>query len=179
MKYSVAVILMSVLLSQPAFAGSGHGDGDGDTHGQSSGQDHTSMGGAHHAEASAGPVGSPAEPSDSSQIIKVSLTDEMKISFDRELSSIKSGTVIQFIVKNEGKIPHEFSIGNQSEQQAHAEMMRKMPGMTHSDGNTVTVEPGMTKELTWNFEGSDMVVFACNIPGHYEAGMFQKAVLKP
>jgi uncharacterized cupredoxin-like copper-binding protein len=54
-----------------------------------------------------------------------------------------------------------------------------MPGMTHSDGNTMTVEPGMTETLTWDFEGDDVVVFACNIPGHYEAGMFQKAVLKP
>jgi hypothetical protein len=28
------------------------------------------------------------------------------------------------------------------------EMLRKAPGMIHSDGNTVTVEPGMTKVLT-------------------------------
>jgi uncharacterized cupredoxin-like copper-binding protein len=179
MKLSITVFLMSILLSLPVVAASGHGTGEGDMHNQPSSHDHASMAGAHHSEASAGPVGSPAEPSESSEVINVSLTDEMKITFDRKLSSIKSGTVIQFIVKNEGKIPHEFSIGNQSEQQKHAEMMRKMPGMTHSDGNTMTVEPGMTETLTWDFEGDDVVVFACNIPGHYEAGMFQKAVLKP
>jgi len=179
MKIPIAVLLISVLLPLPAFAASGHDNAEDETHVQSSGHDHASMAGAHHSEASTGPVGSPAEHSESSEVINVSLTDEMKITFDRELSSIKSGTVIQFIVKNVGKIPHEFSIGNQSEQREHAEMMRKMPGMTHSDGNTMTVEPGMTETLTWDFEGDDVVVFACNIPGHYEAGMFQKAVLKP
>ena len=179
MKFSIAVFLMSVLVSLPVFAESGHVSGAGDTHDQPTGHDHSSMAGAHHSEASAGPVGSPAVPSDNRQQINVSLTDEMKITFDSELSTIKSGTVIQFVVKNEGKMPHEFSIGNQSEQQKHADMMRKMPGMTHSGGNTVTVEPGETEVLTWAFNGNDVVVFACNIPGHYEAGMFQKAVLKP
>jgi uncharacterized cupredoxin-like copper-binding protein len=179
MKVSIAVLLMSVLVALPAFAGSGHGNDEIDTHGQSSSHDHASNAGAHHSEASVGPVGKPAKLIDSSQTVKVSLTDEMKINFDSELASIKSGTVIQFVVTNEGKIAHEFSIGNQSEQQEHAEMMREMPGMTHSDGNTVTVEPGLTKVLTWDFEGDDVVVFACNIPGHYEAGMFQKAELKP
>ena len=179
MKFSIAVLLLSVQLSVPAFAESGHESGEGDTHDQPTGHDHSSMAGAHHSAASAGPVGSPAVPSDYGQLINVRLTDEMKITFDSELSSIKSGTVIQFIVKNDGKIPHEFSIGNKSEQQEHAVMMRKMPGMTHADGNTVTVEPGKSEVLTWAFNGNDVVVFACNIPGHYEAGMFQKAVLKP
>ena len=46
--------------------------------------------------------------------------------------------------------------------------------MVHHDGNTVTVKPGETKELTWKFKGNSDVVFACNIPGHFEAGMFHK-----
>lgn len=179
MKVSIAIFLSSVLAALPAVSESGHENGQEDTHAKSSSHDHSSTADAHHTEASVGPVGKPAEPTDLSQAIEVSLTDEMKIRFDKELSLIKSGTIIQFVVTNEGKIPHEFFIGNQSEQQEHAEMMRKMPGMTHSDGNTLTVQPGMTKTLKWNFEGDDVVVFACNIPGHYEAGMFQKVVLKP
>lgn len=179
MNVSIAAVLLSVLVVLPALAEGDHASQAGDTQGQSSAHDHSSMAGAHHSEASVGPVGLPAEPGDASQVVKVTLTDEMKIEFNRDLGAIKSGTVIQFLITNIGKIPHEFSIGNREEQQAHGAMMRKMPGMTHSDGNTLTIQPGMTKTLTWNFEGDDVVVFACNIPGHFEAGMFQKSVLKP
>lgn len=58
-------------------------------------------------------------------------------------------------------------------------MMRKMPSMVHDDPNAVTVEPGQTRELTWRFVGNQPVLFACNIPGHAEAGMVATAMLKP
>ena len=57
-------------------------------------------------------------------------------------------------------------------------MMRQMPNMVHDDPNTVTVEPGQTRELTWRFDGEQPVVFACNIPGHAEARMVATATLK-
>lgn len=179
MRVSIAVLVMAVLVSLPAFAESGHAADESDLPGHSSRAGHSSAAGAHHAQVKAGPVGLPAKPADATQIVKVTLTDAMKIQFDPELSSIKSGTVIQFVVTNTGKIPHEFSIGNQKDQQAHAAMMRKMPGMVHDDGTTLTVKPGMSDSLTWNFKGDDVVVFACNVPGHYEAGMFQKTALEP
>ena len=57
--------------------------------------------------------------------------------------------------------------------------MRNMPEMIHQDPNAVTVEPGETRELVWRFDGEQPVVFACNIPGHAEAGMVSTAMLKP
>jgi uncharacterized cupredoxin-like copper-binding protein len=57
--------------------------------------------------------------------------------------------------------------------------MRKMPNMAHDDPNTVTVDPGQTRALTWRFDGDQPVVFACNIPGHAEAGMVVTATLQP
>ena len=50
-------------------------------------------------------------------------------------------------------------------------MMRKMPNMDHEDPNTVSLAAGETARLSWRFMGDDAVVFACNIPGHFEAGM--------
>ena len=81
-------------------------------------------------------------------------------------------------MSNQGKITHEFSIGNEQEQKAHHEMMQKMPNMVHEDDNTVTVKSGETKELIWKFKNVGDVVFACNIPGHFEAGMFHKMQMK-
>jgi len=167
----IFALLVSAVLVLPASAGRNH-EGGHDHH-----DGYDLLGKKHQHGDEKGPVGSPAQLSSVQQNITVSLTDEMRINFKEELSKIKSGTIIQFIVTNEGKIPHEFSIGNQEEQKEHAEMMRKMPDMVHSDGNTVTVAPGTTEFLIWHFEGDDVIVFSCNIPGHYEAGMFRKVAL--
>jgi uncharacterized cupredoxin-like copper-binding protein len=69
------------------------------------------------------------------------------------------------------EIRAEFSIGNAEDQVKHANMMQKMPDMKHSDPNTVSLAPGESAKLSWKFMGKDTVVFACNIPGHFEAGM--------
>ncbi len=47
-------------------------------------------------------------------------------------------------------------------------------GMKHDDPNSVLVEPGKTAELTWTFNKATNLEFACNIPGHYQAGMVGK-----
>ncbi|WP_347905136.1 cupredoxin family protein [Pseudomonas purpurea] len=46
--------------------------------------------------------------------------------------------------------------------------------MKHDDPNSVLVEPGKTAELTWTFKQASNLEFACNIPGHYQAGMVGK-----
>ena len=43
--------------------------------------------------------------------------------------------------------------------------------MRHDDPTSVLVEPGKTKELVWKFTKNAELEFACNMPGHYEAGM--------
>ena len=43
--------------------------------------------------------------------------------------------------------------------------------MQHDDPNAILLEPGETKELVWTFEKTQFLEFACNVPGHYEAGM--------
>jgi len=50
-------------------------------------------------------------------------------------------------------------------------------GMKHDDPNSVLVEPGKTAELTWTFTKATNLEFACNIPGHYQAGMVGKVTV--
>ena len=95
----------------------------------------------------------------------------MRFVFSPEFEDLHDGEVIRFNVRNDGKILHEFSIGNAAEQMEHAKMMRDMPNMKHEDPNTVSLEPGASATITWRFKGQDTVVFSCNIPGHFEAGM--------
>lgn len=57
----------------------------------------------------------------------------------------------------------------------HGSMGHDMKGgMKHDDPNSVLVEPGKTAELTWSFTRATNLEFACNIPGHYQAGMVGK-----
>ena len=102
----------------------------------------------------------------------------MRFAFDAPLD-LKHGEAVRFVVTNRGQIRHEFSIGSADEQDAHRAAMRNMPNMVHDDPNAVTVDPGQTRELIWRFDGDQPVVFACNIPGHSEAGMVATANLKP
>lgn len=124
-------------------------------------------------------VGIAAQASEATQTIHVTASDDMRFTFSKPLM-VREGEVIRFMIKNIGKIAHEFSIGDEEEQKAHQEMMRKMPDMVHNDANTITLAPGKSGEITWKFTGAHEVVFACNIPGHYEAGMYKKvAITRP
>ena len=52
----------------------------------------------------------------------------------------------------------------------HSKSGTPMP-MKHDDPNSVLVGPGEKKELVWKFSKATELQFACNLPGHYEAGM--------
>ena len=47
------------------------------------------------------------------------------------------------------------------------------------DPNTVMLEPGQSAELTWTFAQATGLEFACNIPGHYQAGMVGNVEVQP
>lgn len=50
---------------------------------------------------------------------------------------------------------------------------------TPADMPSLTLEPGETKNLMVTFpEGADNLEFACNIPGHYQAGMHGRLTIK-
>lgn len=111
-------------------------------------------------------------------------TDTMNMAMD-DMSEVgmpakgaKPDDVVQFVVMNTGKIEHEFSIGSAAEQLKHREMMRQMGNHKHDGGSAVTVAPGKAKQLLWHFHGDNNVEFACNIPGHAEAGMIKKIQLQ-
>lgn len=121
-------------------------------------------------------VGGPVDAAMATKVIQVTTLDSMRFEFS-PAPDLKAGDIVKFTVTNQGQIPHEFSIGDENEQKMHREMMRKMPGMVHDDGTMLTVNPGETKVLVWAFKAGGEVLFACNIPGHYEAGMFNKVRL--
>ena len=136
-------------------------------HKKNAGHDHST------GISAAGQVGSLEKVS---RTIKITALDTMR--YDKKSIQAKPGETIRFVVTNAGKTKHEFTIGTREEQLEHAEMMASMPGMKHEDGNSVTLEPGETKELIWQFGNAGAVEIACHLPGHYEAGMKARVNVK-
>jgi uncharacterized cupredoxin-like copper-binding protein len=113
--------------------------------------------------------GQPGKADQVQRTIEVKALDTMR--YDPQMFAVKAGETIRFVVTNVGRLKHEFVIGDPTEQRAHAEMMKKMPGMVHEDPNALSLEPGETKALIWQFGQAGVVEVACHVPGHYEAGM--------
>lgn len=118
---------------------------------------------------SALPFGSAADPRDAVTTIEVETLDEM--AFSPAEVAVERGEVVLFVVANTGKLPHEFTIGDEAEQERHAEEMSD-PGMAaHDHPFSVWVAPGETKEIAWEFGEAGEFLYGCHVPGHYEAGM--------
>lgn len=149
-----------------AYAGPGHDKEGHGSHAHTEGQK-----GGHDSAA-----GKPGDAAKSSRTVTVDMVDAMR--FNPESISVKQGETVRFIVKNSGKLKHEMVIGSIAELQEHAAMMRKMPEMEHADENAVTVDPGKSGEIVWQFTKSGKVDFACLQPGHYEAGMKGQVAVK-
>jgi len=103
------------------------------------------------------------------------MSDNMRFTPSR--INVKRGDTVKFIVRNDGQTKHEMVIGSMKELKEHADMMRKMPGMEHAEENMVSVDPGKTGELVWQFTRAGTFDFACLVPGHFEAGMKGKIVV--
>jgi uncharacterized cupredoxin-like copper-binding protein len=131
------------------------------------------------------PIGSPAGSHEATRTIEVEMTDNR---YNHPMIDIKKGEVVKFMIHNRGQLVHEFNIGTPKMHQSHQEEMlemmqsgkmsptKMMSGhggmMGHDDPNSVLLNPGESKEMTWRFdEAVEGFEFACNVPGHYQAGM--------
>ena len=93
--------------------------------------------------------------------------------------SVRQGETVKFIVKNSGKILHEFVLGSMKALQDHAALMKKFPEMEHDEPYMAHVKPGKTETIVWQFTQAGDFNFGCLVTGHFEAGMIGKvAVVK-
>lgn len=142
--------------------------------------------------------GQPAPAAKATRSVEVVMGD---MSFDPKAIAVKAGETVRFVLVNKGQLLHEFNLGDAAMHAAHQQEMLQMQqsgmltptgmkemshdmagmdhaamghGMKHNDPNSVLVEPGKTAELTWTFSKATSLEFACNIPGHYQAGMVGK-----
>ncbi|MGP8291256.1 cupredoxin domain-containing protein [Halomonas sp. 86] len=109
--------------------------------------------------------------------------------FDPEALEMAAGEVVKFEVTNTGNLEHEFVIGSKEAQEEHRQMLlnmangggHDMSNMSHGDGHDmasmnmagITIAPDETGTLLWSVpDNVNELEYACNIPGHYESGMY-------
>ena len=127
-------------------------------------------------------VGQPGNAADAERTIEIVLGDNF---YEPANLQVSRGETIRFVIVNQGEFLHEFNIATPEMHFDHqAEMMTMvehgmltatdfvpMAGHSHDYANSVLVRPGETAEIVWQFTGDAELEFACNVPGHYEAGM--------
>ena len=128
---------------------------------------------------------------DIDRVINVSMYDNY---YQPNSFNIKKNETIKFVIENKGELVHEFNIASKEMHLKHQpemqmmveheilladkidkkkmmEMAKKNPSMAHSHSNSVLLSPGESADLIWKFTNSVKIEAACNVPGHYEAGM--------
>ncbi len=119
-------------------------------------------------------VGQLGDPGKVSRTVEISLVDNR---FKPDEIKVKQGETVKFVLRNTGKKKHEVMIGSMAQLDKHAKMLKQYPDMEHSDPNMVSVDPGKSGELVWQFTEAGTVNFACPLPGHYK-GMRGKIIVE-
>ena len=142
--------------------------------------------------------GSTGNENEISRIIKVIMYDNY---YEPSSFQINAGETIKFEVENAGDLVHEFNIANKMMHMKHQPEMEKMfdneilfsdyidkekmkkmakmdKSMGHSHSNSVLLEPKQKGDIIWKFDNAVDVEVACNIPGHYQAGMIAEVNIK-
>lgn len=141
-------------------------------------------------------IGKPGKPEAATRTVEIEM---INTEFKPKTITVAKGESIRFVVLNKGELVHEFNTGTAAMHHEHQKEMLKMADqgileadrinhemmksgsghkqghtMTHDDPNSVLLEPGKSAEIVWTFSSSAALQMACNVPGHYEAGMVGK-----
>ena len=143
-------------------------------------------------------IGSLGKENEISRVIKVIMYDNY---YEPSSFQINAGETIKFEVENAGELVHEFNIANKMMHLKHQPEMERMveneilfadsidkdkmkkmakmdKSMGHSHSNSVLLEPKQKGDIIWKFDNAVNIEVACNVPGHYQAGMIAKVDIK-
>ena len=141
-------------------------------------------------------IGEKGDIKDVTKVVTVKMFDNY---YEPNEIVVKKGETVKFIVKNMGELVHELNIATKEMHIMHQPEMAKMVeheilladkidknkmkeiskmdhSMAHKHANSVLLEPNDTGEIIWKFSTSTKLEIACNVPGHYEAGMIAKII---
>jgi uncharacterized cupredoxin-like copper-binding protein len=131
-----------------------------------------------HEHFAAGEPGDPKKPARTIRVLMLDDGSEKDMKFEPASITVRKGEQIRFVLENGGTESHEFMLATVAGNRKHGELMKKFPDMEHDDPNAKRLAVGDHGELLWRFTKTGEFEFACLIPGHYEAGMHGKIIVK-
>ncbi len=111
-----------------------------------------------------------------SRTVVVEMSDRMRFSPDALV--VRRNETVRFVVRNLGSVMHEMVIGTPEDLAEHAALMKRFPDMEHDAPHMAHVKPGASGEIVWHFNRAGTFEFACLAPGHFEAGMIGRVVVR-
>jgi len=156
-KLAALALLLSTgaALAGPGAAGHGHGHDDETAYGK------------------------PGDSKKPARLIQISMGErDGKMQFIPDRIEVRRGEQVKFQLRNNGELDHELVLATLEENLKHAIEMQKNPDMEHDDPNAKRLAPKKTGEIVWQFTKAGEFDFSCLIPGHREAGMTGKVVVK-
>jgi uncharacterized cupredoxin-like copper-binding protein len=124
-------------------------------------------------------AGEPGDPKKPARTIKVTMFEHgKKMLFKPDVIEVRLGEQIRFVLENDSFDNHEFILATRAENKKHGEVMKKFPNMEHDDPNGLRLTPYQSGEILWRFSKRGTFEYACLIPGHFEAGMHGKIIVK-
>jgi len=109
------------------------------------------------------------DPKRVTRTIEIDMRDTMR--FVPAQIDVKRGETVRFVIRNSGAVLHELVLGDMTDLEQHAALMKRFPGMVHAEPYMVHVEPGRNGEFVWQFNRAGEFHYGCLVPGHFEAGM--------
>jgi len=131
-----------------------------------------------HRTFAAGEPGDPNKPVARTIEVTMQETGDAKMLFVPDRVEVKRGEQVKFVLKNVGKVEHEFMLDSVANNAKHKIAMEKNPDMEHDDPNGRRLNPDGSAEIVWRFTKAGTFEFACLIPGHYESGMKGAVVVR-
>ena len=123
--------------------------------------------------------GKPGDAKKPARLVQVTMAErDGKMVFIPDRIEVRRGEQIKFAMRNNGELDHELVLATLQENLKHAIDMQKNPDMEHDDPNAKRLAPKKTGEIVWQFTKAGEFDFSCLIPGHREAGMTGKIIVK-
>jgi uncharacterized cupredoxin-like copper-binding protein len=122
------------------------------------------------------PFGIAGDRAKATRTIRVDMADTMRFAPSQVV--VRRDETVRFVVRNRGATMHEMVIGTPSDLAEHAALMKRFPDMEHDAPHMAHVKPGATGEIVWKFNRPGTFQFACLAPGHFEAGMVGRVIVR-
>jgi uncharacterized cupredoxin-like copper-binding protein len=136
-------------------------------------------GGAGHGHGGETAYGKPGDPKKPARVVTIAMSEkDGKMLFVPDRIEVRRGEQVKFALRNNGELDHELVVATLEENLKHAIEMQKNPDMEHDDPNAKRLAPKKSGEIVWQFTKAGEFDFSCLIPGHREAGMTGKIVVK-